>query len=118
MRLRGLRKSSGKCFAWLPTWTDEGLVWLEWLYFRYVESWGWGSCGTYVYSRFIPLPRYYAGERVNEAGVKSYATPPGDPRIFCRNFNPDGPTPCHYPHCLVGGIDNCEVCIGRDVVVP
>lgn len=106
-------------FAWLPVRTDEGLVWLEHVHFQWVEGWGWGSSGFYVYQRMIPQDRYDAGERKPSSakayghqpgcpeceanGVCArhvrYATPPGDPATFCKNYRTDGPTPCHWPHC-------------------
>ena len=154
MRLRALRPSQGKCFAWWPVWTPEGKVWLEWVHFKWVEGWGWGSDGHYAYQRFVPQERYDQGERaqaINEAiyfseqlhgvkakhlgdlpkdvqerllsGAKAYAglghpdryqTPPGDPATFCRNFNPDGPTPCHWPHCRWHDETGDEWCGGGD----
>lgn len=109
--------TSGIFFAVWPRRTPDGWVSCEWLHWEWIEGWGWGSDGHYAYQRFVPQERYDQGER-KLSGVKAYATPPGDPRVFCKNYNPDGPTPCHYPHCLVGGMDNCGVCIGRDIVAP
>lgn len=131
MRLRALRPSQGIRFAWWPVWTPEGKVWLEHVHFEWVEGWGWGSDGHYSYRRMIPQDRYDAGERL-QSGAKAYghepgcpeceangvcarhvryATPP-NPENFCKNFRTDGPTPCHYPHCIVrdgfGGIVECS----------
>lgn len=83
-------RDSGICFAWLPTLTDEGFVWLEHVHFHWVEGWGWGSDSYYEYRRLIPEHRYNGGER---AQATFYQTPPGDPKKFCKNYRADGPTP-------------------------
>jgi hypothetical protein len=61
------RPKSGIRFAWLPVQTSEGLVWLEWVHFRYLDH----EFGGVVYERFIPEKRYDKGER-----AKMYMTPP------------------------------------------
>lgn len=47
MRLRTLRPLQGIKFAWLPVWTDEGKVWLEWVHFK----WNATEFGSYSYRR-------------------------------------------------------------------
>jgi hypothetical protein len=118
MLLRKLRPNQGIRFAWLPVWTDEGEVWLEWVHYR----WNATEFGSYSYWRWVPEKRYTQGERafapppglhveIDKEGRRffgyeavSYATPPDISK--CGKLRDDGPTPCHYPHCTcmnVGG---------------
>jgi hypothetical protein len=48
MLIRKLRPKQGLKFAWLPVWTDEGKVWLEWVHYRYHDV---GLDGSYSYRR-------------------------------------------------------------------
>lgn len=55
--------SSGIFFAIWPRRTVDGFLVNGWLHYRYVAGWGWGSCGHWAYTRWIPETRYSAGER-------------------------------------------------------
>ena len=92
-----LTKDHGICFAWLPKWTPDGKVWLEFVHWERIPSWGWGSGDTFRDARFVPHELYDQGV-CREWGGKAYATPP-EPQKLCKNFRTDGPTPCHYPNC-------------------
>jgi hypothetical protein len=59
MILRSLRPSQGIKFAWLPVWTDEGKVWLEFVHYR----WNATEFGSYTYRRWISDERYDEGYR-------------------------------------------------------
>lgn len=54
MRITRPPKSTGVCFAWLPKRTPDGKVWLEWVHWDRLASWGWGSGDTYRYERLPP----------------------------------------------------------------
>lgn len=56
-------KMEGISFAWLPKWVGDGKVWLEWVHWERVPSWGWGSDETIRYHRWVPEDRYSTGER-------------------------------------------------------
>jgi len=53
------RPKQGSRFAWLPVWTPDGKVWLEWVHF----SWNDTEFGSYSYARWVPEDRYENGER-------------------------------------------------------
>ena len=55
-----LPPKQGIRFAWLPVWTEDGKVWLEWVHFRYNDV---GLEGSYTYRRWGPTKEYDAGKR-------------------------------------------------------
>lgn len=122
MRIKRTPRTSGIFFAIWPRRTVEGdLVAFEWLHWGYVEGWGWGSDGHYVYRRWVPETEYDQGKRANTPRANhcepfddmTYATPPHCDR--CRNLVSDGPTPCWYPHCdcMVSGVFPCGCELNR-----
>lgn len=117
MIIRKHSPKTGICFAWLPVWTSEGKVWLEWVHYRFNDT----EFGSWSYERFVPQDRYDAGDRAqnkfwggkayDDGSTTSYETPPGDPKKFCHNYRTNGPTPCHYPDCKVTdehGVTRCN----------
>lgn len=74
----------GVCFAWLPTWTPDGLVWLERI--RYERTDGAYDINPWHYERLAP-----------HLTQTIYATPPDIQK--CKQLRTDGPTPCWYPNC-------------------
>ncbi len=112
MLIRRPTPKTGICFAWLPVWTSEGKVWLEWVHYCYNDT----EFGSWSYERFVPQDRYDAGERAQNKfwGGKAYETPPGDPKTFCKNYRTDRPTPCHFPHCKYIDEDGRTIRCGVD----
>jgi hypothetical protein len=96
MLIKRARPSSGKFFALWPRRTPDGWAVFEWLNWE-VTSWGWGSGNAYHYWR-------------DPAPIAEYSTPPGDPKVFCKNYQSDGPTPCWYPKCRVVDSSGTEAC--------
>ena len=95
-----LPPKQGIRFAWLPVWTEDGKVWLEWVHFRYNDV---GLEGSYTYRRWVPTKEYDAGKRawtaevVDDAEFLKYL----DSMVFCcvscnwwhrqrENATPDG----------------------------
>ena len=68
-------KDHGIFLAIWPRRTPEGWVSCEWLHWERVQSWGWGSCDTFRYARFVPNELYDAGVRRKFWGGKAYETP-------------------------------------------
>lgn len=122
MLLRKPSPDRGIHFAWLPVWTDEGKVWLEWVHFERVDD--AYDVHPWRYRRWVSEKKYAEGQNVKFATLPprlwveidtqgrrffgyeavSYATPPDISK--CGKLRDDGPTPCHYPHCTcmnVGG---------------
>lgn len=98
MILRRLRPAQGVKFAWLPVWTDEGLVWFERVQYR----WNNTEFGSYSYRRLMWEPQY--ATLPADKDVTICVTPPDTAK--CRELRTDGPTPCWYPKCTcmnVGG---------------
>lgn len=74
MIIRKPKAKQGVCFAWKWKWTDEGLVWLEWVHYqetddaydldpyRYKRA-EFGARGVVRFARYVPKDRYDAGER-------------------------------------------------------
>lgn len=114
MLLRRQPPKNGICFAWLPVWTSEGKVWLEWVHYRFNDT----EFGSWSYERFVPQDRYDAGDRAQNKfwGGKAYDdvkyVTPDTPKTFCKNYRTNGSTPCHYPYCKVPdehGVERCRV---------
>ena len=86
MLISGPRPDEGICFAWLPKWTPDGRVWLEWVHYKRIHNWGWGSSDTYEYARWVSEEFYADGER----------------RKFKRDIaacHSEEPGLCTYPDC-------------------
>lgn len=61
MLLRKRKPAEGIRFAWLPVWTPDGKVWLEWVHYRWIDN----GFGGYEYARWIPEADYNRGARRN-----------------------------------------------------
>ena len=61
MLVRKLVPAQGICFAWWPTWTPDGLVWLEFVHYKFIDT----EFGGWDFRRMVPQDRYDAGERVS-----------------------------------------------------
>jgi hypothetical protein len=86
MLLRRAPSREGICFAWLPVWTPDGKVWLEWVHYRWIDA----GFGGYEYARWIPEKRYNEGERRRFSEHKPRGT----------ISEPCGRLECGYPDCI------------------
>ena len=78
MLLRRNKPNSGISFAWTPKWTPDGLVWLEWVHWKFNDT----EFGSYSYARWISEPDYNRGARRN-FGIPKRIAPSDKPKWEC-----------------------------------
>lgn len=60
-------KPNGIFFALWPRCTPKGWA-VGWMHRHWIEAWGWGSDGYWVYTNWVPQKEYDADERAERAG--------------------------------------------------